>query len=330
MSDDNILIIGATGVSGRNITRRLHHRGLPLTLAARNRDRLDEMADSLHGSRVIAADVESPDTLLDSVTLVVNTVGPFSTHAQSLRHACLERAIPYLDIANEHAAAEQLFALDSDARRQHIPMLTAVGFGPSVAEALLADVIADVGQPPHSVRLVTAPAGEVLSPALQATFADCIARGAIWLEGGKLRTAQFGSGSAAIRLGGSRRQVLLAPSADVLAANRISHAPNVNGYFAAPGDTHQPSKDSYVYVDAWWPDGLRRGRLARLGNGNDVSADIVTETISRMLANDPAAIAGTWTPIGLFGPGVVFEAASMEVSDVAPDEIWADTGATAS
>jgi short subunit dehydrogenase-like uncharacterized protein len=267
MSTGNILIVGSTGVSGRNIARRLHDRGLPLTLAARDRGRLNEMADSLPGSRVIAGDVSDPGSLLDSVTLVINTVGPFSTHAEPLRRACLEQSVPYLDIANEHAAAEQLLALDWAARQQRIPMLTAVGFGPSVAEAVLADLITHTGQPPTGVRLVTAPAGEVLSPGLQATFADAMARGAIWLEDGSPRTAPFGSGIAEIRLGDSTRQVLPAPTADVIAAHRISNARNVKAFFAVPGDTSQATPDSYVYVEAQWTDGPHRGRQARLGNG---------------------------------------------------------------
>jgi short subunit dehydrogenase-like uncharacterized protein len=327
---DHILLVGATGVSGRNIAARLHDRGLSLTLAGRDSGRLDEMAISLPGARVIVGDVSNPDPLLDSATLVVNTVGPFSTHAQHLRHACLERSIPYLDIANEHAAAEQLFALDSDARRQHIPMLTAVGFGPSVGEALLASLVAEIGRTPQRIQLVTVPAGEVLSPGLRATFADSIARGAIWLEDGELRMAQFGSGVAEVRLGGTSRPVVLAPTADVIASSRITNAPNINGYFAAPGHTHQPVKHSYVYVDAQWPDGLQHARLARLGDGNNVSADIAVEAISRVLANDPATIAGAWTPVSLFGPGVVFDAASIQVSDVEPEEIWSDTTGTAS
>jgi Saccharopine dehydrogenase NADP binding domain len=324
MSTDNVLLLGATGVSGRNIARRLHDHGLALTLAARDRAHLDAMADSLPGSQVLAGDVLDPGPIPESVRLVVNTVGPFSTHAQPIRQACLDQSVPYLEIANEHAAAQQLLSLDSHARRRHIPMLTAVGMGPTVAEALLAEAITDTSQAPTDVRLITAPAGEVLSPGLQATFADAMARGAVWLEDGELRTAPFGSGMAEVRLGGRSRPVLPAPTADVIVAHRISNAHNVKGFFAAPGA--DAGSDSYVYVDARWSDGRHRGRQARLGNGNEVSADIVAETVMRMLAGDTAAIAGAWTPVGLFGPAVVFGVAAMEVTDAAPQQVWVKTG----
>ncbi|WP_068182150.1 hypothetical protein [Mycobacterium sp. UM_CSW] len=325
MSADNVFLLGATGVSGRNIARRLHDHGLALTLAARDGDRLDEMAGSLPGSRVLAGDLLDPGPLPDSVSLVVNTVGPFSTHAQPIRQACLEQSVPYLEIANEHDAVQQLLSLDSQARQRHIPMLTAVGMGPTVAEALLAEVITGASQPPADVRLITAPAGEVLSPGLQATFADAMARGAIWLEDGELRTAPFGSGMAEVHLGGRNRPVLPAPTADVVVAQRMSNARNVTGFFAAPGGLAGAGDDSYVYVEARWPDWRRRGRQARMGNGNEVSAAIVTETAIRILASDRAAIAGAWTPVSLFGPTVVFDATSMEVTDVAPEHVWVKT-----
>jgi hypothetical protein len=328
MSDD-IVVAGASGVSGRNIARRLHERGLPLVLAARDRGRLDEMAESLPGSRVIAGDIDALTATLGAAALVVNTVGPFSTRAQPVRQACLHRGIPYLDIANEHVALEQLVALDLAARRRGIPMLSAVGFGPSVAEALLTELTAEVDQPPQRVRIVTAPAGEVLSAGLQATFTDAIARGATWLQDGGIRMAPFGSGAATVRLGEATRQVVPAPTADIIAAQRVTKAPNVIAYFATPG-AHQPAgEDSYVYVEAEWSDGVRLGRQARLGNGNQASADIVAETIARMLATDRGAIAGAWTAVELFGPTVVFDATTMEVVDADPRQVWADTGGEA-
>jgi hypothetical protein len=58
---------------------------------------------------------------------------------------------------------------------------------------------------------------------------------------------------------------------------------------------------------------------------NEISADIVAETAIRILASDSAAIAGAWTPIALFGPAVVFDVTTMEVAEVAPDRIWANT-----
>src|SRR6266851_1804883 len=75
-----IVLFGATGYTGRLTAEAMVARGMSPVLAARNGERLRDLADELGGLESMVADVERPETvraLVGRGDVLVSTVGPF-------------------------------------------------------------------------------------------------------------------------------------------------------------------------------------------------------------------------------------------------------------
>jgi glyoxylase-like metal-dependent hydrolase (beta-lactamase superfamily II) len=322
----NVVIMGGAGTSGQRIARRLAASGIPLTLAGRHKESLAPLASEL-AAEAIEADIAAPQAVLAGARMVVNTVGPFATHAGPLARACLDAGIPYLDIANELSAVTQLLALADQAKEKGVVVVTGAGFGPSVSEAMVARLMSGAGGPAAAVRVALAPSGEAMSPGVQASVALASAEGAAWYADGALQRAPIGTGATLMRFGGHSWQVIPAPVADLEAARLATGAPDITAYFTVPGERPDPGQTSYAYAEVHDQDGGRHASVATLGTGMDVTAAIAAETVSRILAGYPGAGAGAWTPGTLYGPGLVpghwgnltatLEAIGRSVSDIA-------------
>ena len=89
--NENVVIMGASGASGQRIARALAARGIPLTLAGRNRGTLAPLAGEL-GAAVAEADIARPGPVLRQARMVVNTVGPFASQAPATRRRWSRRS----------------------------------------------------------------------------------------------------------------------------------------------------------------------------------------------------------------------------------------------
>ncbi|KAJ7721479.1 Saccharopine dehydrogenase-domain-containing protein [Mycena metata] len=106
-----VLVLGATGFTGKLITKYLAgHRdsaAFTLALGARSKARLDELVTSLDLGTAVqlhVVDVTSPaelDEVVASVTVVINTVGPFWTWGTPVVDACAQHGIHYVDLTGE-------------------------------------------------------------------------------------------------------------------------------------------------------------------------------------------------------------------------------------
>ena len=98
-------ILGATGTTGKTIARLLDAESMKLTLAARTLTKLEELNESLKSSHEIKTlDIENyPEVLraVESASVVINCLGPFTTYGKRVIDACLEAKVHYLDITGE-------------------------------------------------------------------------------------------------------------------------------------------------------------------------------------------------------------------------------------
>lgn len=95
MAEFDVVIVGATGVTGRQIARYLADLGdeAPAwAIAGRNPDRLAEVADGLTGdTAALRVDLDDPESmvhLVGATNLVINAVGPYSTFGTTVWSAC--------------------------------------------------------------------------------------------------------------------------------------------------------------------------------------------------------------------------------------------------
>ncbi len=104
----DIILIGATGFTGRRAARYLkaHGKGLRIGIAGRNSERLNLLAAELgyNENNVFVVNTLQKQQL-DKVTvlskIVISTAGPFSLYGEQVIASCVEHGTHYLDITGE-------------------------------------------------------------------------------------------------------------------------------------------------------------------------------------------------------------------------------------
>jgi len=107
-----IVLFGATGYTGDLTARALVARGVRPLLAARNRERLEELAQELGGLDTQVADVGEPDSvraLVERGDVLVSTVGPFVRWGAPAVQAAIASGAHYLDSTGEGPFIRDVF-----------------------------------------------------------------------------------------------------------------------------------------------------------------------------------------------------------------------------
>lgn len=127
-----IVVFGATGFTGRYVVERLVERGLPVRAAARNEQKVKEIASRHDGVEWAVADVEDPaslDAACNGAKILVSTVGPYSWWGHVATEAAIRNKLAYIDITGEPAFVRRVFEeWGPQAAKAGVPMLTAFGY----------------------------------------------------------------------------------------------------------------------------------------------------------------------------------------------------------
>jgi short subunit dehydrogenase-like uncharacterized protein len=108
--DFDVVVLGATGVTGRRIAGYLAQRapetGARWAAAARDAGRLRRVLDEegIQTPETLVADVSDPASLAAMAArtqVILNAVGPFTVHAESVIDACVEQRTHYADLTGE-------------------------------------------------------------------------------------------------------------------------------------------------------------------------------------------------------------------------------------
>ncbi|MEU5758072.1 saccharopine dehydrogenase NADP-binding domain-containing protein [Nocardia sp. NPDC047648] len=81
--------------------------------------------------RIAEATAETVD--LSGIDLVLNMSGPFFAGSDSLAQAALQAGTTYIDIGDDLEATETVLAMDADAKRAGIALVTGAGWSPGVS-----------------------------------------------------------------------------------------------------------------------------------------------------------------------------------------------------
>lgn len=126
-----IVLLGATGYTGRLIAERLAGGPTELVIAGRSTQALTALADDLGGGcRTAAVRLDEPTTLtelLDPGDVLVTTVGSFVKYGNVAVSAAVETGAHYLDTTGEAPFVRELFE-DPDVARAPGVFVTAMGF----------------------------------------------------------------------------------------------------------------------------------------------------------------------------------------------------------
>ncbi len=128
-----IVLFGATGYTGRHTLDELLARGVEPVIAARSRQKLDDINRQLGRKLPIAvADVSDPASVRALVRpgdVLVTTVGPFARWGRPAVDAALAAGAHYIDSTGEPGFVRDLFEHEHRAARDaNIAMLPAMGY----------------------------------------------------------------------------------------------------------------------------------------------------------------------------------------------------------
>jgi short subunit dehydrogenase-like uncharacterized protein len=127
------VLFGATGYTGRLVADAMVERGMRPVLAARSREKLEELAGELGGGvETAVADVSDPKSvsaLVEQGDVLVTTVGPFARWGTPAAAAATTAGAHYLDSTGEAAFIREVFERYGPAAdRSGCGMLTAFGY----------------------------------------------------------------------------------------------------------------------------------------------------------------------------------------------------------
>lgn len=227
------MIYGANGYSGRLIAREAVRRGHKPVLAGRNAAALEDLAVELGLSwRVFGLEqADSVAHALADMALVVNCAGPFSATAETMMDACLHSQTHYLDITGEIQVFEAAKGRDSQARKAGVVLLPGTGFD-VIPTDCLARLLADKMPDAQHLSLGFA-GGNSLSPGTAKTTVEGMREGVKVRRHGSLETRANGFCVRHIDFGQGPRQATPIPWGDISTAFTSTGIPNITVFVPA-------------------------------------------------------------------------------------------------
>ncbi len=192
----SIVLYGATGYTGRLVTRELVRRGLEFTLAGRNPEKLARLSEELgQGAPVRAASMDDDEALrglLSGAGVVINCAGPFTLAGDGMVRAALATRTHYLDSTGEQAYIRMVFERHgSEAERAGVALVPAMGFD-YVPGDLLARLTARGHEPLDALVLAYSVRGFGPSRGTLRSTLEILGGGDVVYEEGRWRPAPGG------------------------------------------------------------------------------------------------------------------------------------------
>lgn len=142
-----VAVFGGAGDMGSRAVRDLARQPqvTKLTIADVNLSGAQKLAEELRpvmGAReiqAVAVDANHPATLVQAMRghdVVASAVGPFYRYEKTMVEAALEAGVNYVSICDDYDAAQQVLALDSQARSRGLKVLTGLGWTPGLSNVL--------------------------------------------------------------------------------------------------------------------------------------------------------------------------------------------------
>lgn len=351
-----VWILGGTGRVGRATAKALAARRVSTVLVGRDASRLNTVADTIDGARVVALDtLEDIAAAIarEKPAVVINTVGPFVKTALPIARACLP-ASHYLDLSNELTAIRDILGMHQAALIAGRCLVAGAGYGVLGTESIVLRLCE--GRPPaRRVRVDAIPfigEGGIVGAALASSILESVAAGGRRYEDGRLVRANLVSDVERFTLpDGSETVTGGAATGDLEAAHRASGAD-----FVVAGSSEAPSSlaarilvpmvarllriralrelairrlaalelpapkkkrdASWSRARVEWSDGTVRTAWLRAPEGMEFTVAVTTEVAQRLLTDQSRP--GAFTPGALFGADLAVHAGGTFVDEPAP------------
>jgi short subunit dehydrogenase-like uncharacterized protein len=163
MSDKglDVVVLGATGVTGRRVCAYLAQRGASWAAAGRDRRKVESVlaAGGVTAPEVITADAGDPASLAamaGRARVVLNLVGPYSSRGRAVIDACVAGGAHYADLSGEIPFVRSVTReVDLPARQAGVKVVQVCGFE-ALPPDLLVLLAAETARERHGAQLATA------------------------------------------------------------------------------------------------------------------------------------------------------------------------------
>lgn len=231
-----VVVIGATGYTGRLVAEELRRERVPFVVAGRDPARLEELAAGLDGlATVRVLDVTDPESLAAAVhpgEAVINCAGPFTQLGEPVVRACLAAGAHYLD-----TTGEQDFIREVHSRYHDAALDAAVSVVPAAAfEYALGDCAAALGgagmtTPLRSLDVIYAWRGTASSRGTRRTAVRMLGRRGVVIERGELHRYSQGARSRTTMISSSGPlSAVLFTSGEVVTVPRHLEVETLHGW----------------------------------------------------------------------------------------------------
>lgn len=170
-----LVVVGATGYTGRLVVARLHQQGVPFVATGRDLERVRSVLEFTGGSGISMRRVDLGEpTDLEWVAqpghVVLSCAGPYSLYGRGLAEAVARHGAAYVDITGEEAfVAFVQQELDERAREAGALMLPSCAFE-SLPATMLASALCRAGEEYLEIASYYRVAGHAMSPGTQLTM----------------------------------------------------------------------------------------------------------------------------------------------------------------
>lgn len=234
-STPTIVVLGATGYTGRLIAESLARTGHPFLLAARNGDRLAALAAELDGPPTRVVDVQDPAALRELLRpgdAVINTVGPFTELGEPVVSACIDAGTHYLDTTGEQPWMHAIFQRHHDAARSAgVSIVNAMAFEYALGDCALALAADEADGSVRIADVIYAWGGAASSRGTRRTVVRMLGRRGFVLRDGELQRQVPGARHRTVELeSGDRLHAVSFQSGEIVTAPRHLSVDTVRGW----------------------------------------------------------------------------------------------------
>ena len=184
-----VLVLGATGFTGRLVAHELAGHGVAMVLGGRSRERLEQLAASLPGDNEVRTGTPSePATLaplFEGVSVVVNTVGPFTDLGEPVVEAAVDAGVHYLDTTGEQGfMLRVLERFDGRARDAAVAVVCAQAFEYALGCCACGVAVSELGGRADAVEVYYRVEGMKTSPGTRRSIMRALSQPMMsWVDG---------------------------------------------------------------------------------------------------------------------------------------------------
>lgn len=236
--EPRVVLIGATGYTGRLVAAELQRQGLPFLLTARDPGKLDALAATVGEPPTRVVDVYDEAGRRAAIgpgDVVLSCAGPFLELGEPVVRAAVEAGAHYLDTTGEQPfMLRVLERFDGAAREAGSTVVNGMAYEYALGDCGAALVAAGLAPPLRSLDVVYAWAGTGGSRGTRRTALRMIEVGGFMRVDGELRQERLGARRRRVTLPGGREVAALSfTCGEVLTVPRHTPVSDIRGWLVA-------------------------------------------------------------------------------------------------